>query len=81
MIPHRHPQPGLTRAQLGSQGGPQAICSRGAGPAGCGQVVWIQNLPVLPVNLLASGSRDGAGLPRDASTPSVARMESQNPRR
>ena len=26
-VPHRDPQPGLTRAQLGSQGGPQAICS------------------------------------------------------
>lgn len=47
---------------------------------GWGQVVWIQNLPVRPVNLLASGSRAGAGLPRDTGTPGVARMESQNPR-
>lgn len=30
---------------------------------GWGQVVWIQNLPVRPVNLLASGSQAGAETP------------------
>ena len=34
-----------------------------------GQVEWIQNLPVQPVSLLASGSQAAAGLPRDASAP------------